>query len=84
MGNDLSWSEFCTYLAGLMSDTPLGKVVAIRSETDQKVIKQFTSEQRRIHRDWKIRIAKSKENDTEFLNKEMESLSNVLKEVFGK
>lgn len=50
--DDLSWDEFCTYLSGLNEKTPLGKIVAIRSEKDPKIIKEMTEDQKRIRREW--------------------------------
>lgn len=52
---DMSWDEFCTYLSGLNEKTALGKVVSIRSEKDQEIIKKMTPEQKRIRRDWERR-----------------------------
>ena len=49
---DMSYSEFVGLLGGLMHDTPLGNVVAIRSETDLKKINKFTPSQRKIYYDW--------------------------------
>lgn len=50
--DDLSWDEFCTYLSGLNEKTALGKIVAIRSEKDPKIIKEMTDDQKRIRREW--------------------------------
>lgn len=61
--NDMSWAEFCSLLSGLMPDTPLGQIVSIRSETDSKIIKNFSKEQRKIRSDWILRRnRKLKEN----------------------
>lgn len=61
--DDMSWSEFCSLLSGIMHDTPLGQVVAIRSEKDPKVIKKFTKEQRQIRNEYlRRRNQKMKEN----------------------
>lgn len=48
----MSWGEFCTLLSGILPETPLGQVVSIRSETDQKRIEAFTPAQRRIYDQW--------------------------------
>ena len=53
----MSWGEFTTLLAGLNEKTALGKVAAIRAETDPKIIKNFSKEQRRIRADWRKRSA---------------------------
>lgn len=54
----MPWEEFCDLLSGLGADTPLGKIVAIRSETDREVLKHFTPDQRRIRSEWQRRAAK--------------------------
>lgn len=50
--DDMSWNEFCNLLAGIMYDTPLGRVAAIRSETDPKKIAEYTPEEARIYYEW--------------------------------
>lgn len=50
--DDMTWDEFCTYLSGLNEKTALGKIVAIRSEKDPKIIKEMTADQKRIRREW--------------------------------
>ena len=52
----VSWDEFKSLLAGMAPETALGRMVAIRSETDKDVIKHFTREQKRIHDDWRNHI----------------------------
>lgn len=53
--DDMSWSEFCSLLSGIMPETPLGRVVSIRAEKDIKVINGFTKEQKKIHNDWLLK-----------------------------
>ena len=57
--NDMPWDEFCSYLSGIMPDTPLGNVVQIRSEDDKEILKNFTPEQKRIRSEWRNRMAKN-------------------------
>lgn len=80
---DMPWTEFCTLVGGLMADTPLGQIVSIRAEKDSKVIKRFTPDQKRIHRDWQNHLAKNKLNNPEQLNKEMDQLTQLLANMFG-
>ena len=80
---DISWDEFCTLLAGLMPDTPLGHVVSIRSEKDQKVIKSFTPEQKRIYSDWMRKQASKKLENPRQLEEDMKALTNMIAAVFG-
>lgn len=75
--DDMTWDEFTTLLSGLNGDTPLGNVVAIRSEKDPKRIKEFSKEQKRIHRDWQRKQA---ENMTrEEYDEAMKMFSNLFK-----
>lgn len=53
----MSWREFAAYVAGLGSDTPLGRIVAIRAEDDPARLKEFTPEMRRIRSRWRARRA---------------------------
>lgn len=55
----MPWEEFKQLLAGISPDTPLGRIVAIRSETDRKVLKHFSKEQQRIRSEWQRRRAKN-------------------------
>lgn len=57
--DEMTWDEFVTLLSGLNGETPLGNIVSIRSEKDPKRIKEFTKEQKRIHRDWQRKQAES-------------------------
>ena len=49
---ELDFDEFLNLTSCLMPDTPLGQIVAIRSETDAETISHFTDAQRKIHDDW--------------------------------
>lgn len=49
----VTWDEFRALLAGISPDTPLGRMVAIRSETDKNVIKHFSRDQKRIYNEWR-------------------------------
>lgn len=49
----VSWDEFRSLLGGISPDTPLGRIVAIRSETDRDIIKHFTRDQKRIYDEWR-------------------------------
>lgn len=53
----VSWDEFRSLLAGLSPETPLGRVVSIRSETDEDMINHFTRDQKRIYDAWRDRKA---------------------------
>ena len=54
----MKWDEFANLLYGLGPDTALGRIVAIRTEEDKEILKNFTPEQHRIRNEWKRRRAK--------------------------
>ena len=49
---ELDFDEFLNLTSCLMPDTPLGRIVAIRSETDTEIISNFTDAQREIRNSW--------------------------------
>ena len=49
---ELQFDEFLNLTSCLMPESPLGQIVAIRSETDADIIRNFTDAQRRIYDDW--------------------------------
>jgi hypothetical protein len=49
---DMSWREFSDLLSCLGAETALGRIVAIRSETDAEVLKNFTKSQKEIRNEW--------------------------------
>ena len=53
----MSWQEFSYYINGLGTETPLGRIVAIRAEDRAEVLKDFTPEQRQIRNDYRRKIA---------------------------
>lgn len=55
----VSWDEFRSLLAGLSPETPLGRMVAIRSELDDNVIEHFTADQKKIWNAWRNRKAEN-------------------------
>ena len=69
---DMTWDEFITLLAGIGGDTPLGRIVSIRSETDKDRIKHFTPEEKKIRNEWRTKnrhtITDQKEIDTAMSN----------------
>lgn len=54
----MKWDEFCSLLRGLSADSPLGRIVQIRTENDPEILKHFTKHQRKIRSDWRNRTAK--------------------------
>lgn len=56
----MSWDEFRDLLTGLGPDTPLLRVVAIRSEEDREILKQFTPSQKKLRMEWRKRRAQQR------------------------
>lgn len=78
---DLPWDEFAVYLAGLLPDTPLGRVVQIRAEKDIKIIESFGPAERKIYDDWKARTASTmSEKEAEQM---MADIERALISAFG-
>lgn len=65
----MKWDEFADLLSGLGPDTALGRIVSIRAEDNDEILKHFTPEQRRIRREWinKQAMKVSEEDRDKFL-----------------
>lgn len=72
----MKWLEFSALISGIGPDTALGRVVAIRAETDKEVIKHFSDDQRRIWREWRNKSAKQKSKE------EVQDYLEMFKEAF--
>ena len=48
----MTWEEFASLLSGLGADSPLVRIVRIRSEKDRDVLRHFTKEQHMIRNEW--------------------------------
>lgn len=49
---DLHYSDWYQLIAGLMEDTPLGRIVLIRKEKDKKTIEGYGSYEKEVRRRW--------------------------------
>lgn len=78
---DMRWDEFRSLLAGLDGDTPLGRVVSIRSEDDPDVLKSFTRGQQKIRNDWRKQSAK--EIPQEKVDEFVEQMKNIFISMAG-
>lgn len=80
--NTISWSEVRMLISGLLPETPLGKVIQIRSESNKEMLKNFTPEMHKIRNDWRSRMAKDKLKDEDALNRTFENMEKMLKILF--
>lgn len=55
----MKWDEFKALVSGLSAETPLGRIVNIRAESDKDVIKRFTKEQKQIRNKWRDKSAQN-------------------------
>lgn len=72
----MKWDEFKSLLVGISPETPLGRIVAIRAEEDEEVLKYFTKEQMKIRSKWRNKVAKEKPK-VQLMN-----FLDVMKDVF--
>ena len=69
---DMTWREFSDLVAYLSADTALGRVVAIRSEDNAEMLKNFTKGQREIREEWR-REHRKEQTEAEY-NASMQAL----------
>ena len=79
---DMTWGEFSSLLCGLGPKTPLGQIVSIRSENDQKMLKNFNASQWKIRNDWRTR--NFRRMDAAELEQQMSQLERQICAAFGK
>ena len=57
---ELPYPEWAKLVGGLMDNTPLGRVVAVRGETDRKKLAAMGPWAQRIHQQWQAHLARRK------------------------
>lgn len=77
----MKWDEFKDLLSGLGPDTPLGRIVAIRAEDDEEILKHFTKEQRRIRNEWRQKQANKVAKEE--LDSVLDAIKNALVSMAG-
>ena len=55
----MTWDEFIDLLSCLSPESPLGRMVQIRLEMDEDILKHFTPQQKKIRSEWQSRRAKT-------------------------
>lgn len=66
-----------------MNDTPLGKVIEIRSEDDPEIIKNMTREQLAIRSEWQAFCNSKVVYSEEDMMKQFEMLEKMMASLFG-
>ncbi len=77
----MKWNEFKALLTGIGSETPLGRIVAIRSEDDPEVLKHFTKSQNEIRNKWRKKSAENKSQEE--VNNFLEDMKNMFITMAG-
>lgn len=73
----MKWDEFSALLKGISPDTPLGKIVEIRSENDKDMLKHFTKQQHKIRNEWRSKNIRKIEMDKKTFDEAMKAWENV-------
>ena len=73
---DLQFDEFLNLTSCLMPESPLGQIVAIRSETDADTISNFTDAQKKIRNDW---LNREMSNNEQEYRESMDKLFSMLR-----
>ena len=75
----MKWDEFKALLVGIGPDTPLGRIVSIRAEDNEEILKHFTQDQHRIRNEWRSRRAScvSEKETMEFLEQMKQALISM-------
>ncbi len=82
---NLPYTEWGKLVSGLMDDTPLGRVVAVRAEEDRRVIAKMNPWQRRIRAEWNAFLAQDavQRQSPADLRAQMDSLERAMARMFG-
>lgn len=80
---DMTFSEFCTLLSGIMPKTPLGQIVSIRSEEDKDMLKNFNKEQHKIRNEWRNRNNPVVDMTEEEKAKKAKEFQDMMANMFG-
>lgn len=80
---ELSYSDWSKLVSGIMDDTPLGRIIAIRIEDDGEIIKKMTPEQLSIRDEWFAFKAKNIINDINTMRRQADDLEKMMALNFG-
>lgn len=81
---ELRYPEWSKLVSGLMDNTPLGRVVAVRGEMDPKIVAQMNPAQKRIRAEWRSFLAsRATMQPREDLAAQMAALERMMASAFG-
>ena len=79
---DMQWTEFSNLLAGLLVETPLGQIISLRLETNREAVKGFNSAQKKINREWQLKLANENKGNAK-ANDKLNDFTEALKKAFS-
>lgn len=77
---NLHYSDWYRLVAGLMDDTPLGRIVAVRAEDDKDRIKHFGAYEKRVRSEW--RAFRDSQISAEFSRVEKKNVAEYFEQIF--
>lgn len=77
---NLLYRDWAQLVSGLMDDTPLGRIVAIRSETDMDAVSRMSPAQKRIRQEWAQYRMKNYKKET---HADIQKLQSMVASMFG-
>lgn len=81
---EMPYAEWAKLVGGLMDDTPLGRVVAVRAETDRKKLAAMGPWARQIRADWQAFLARNApKSDKAEWRRQMAQLERMIANAFG-
>lgn len=80
---ELSWPEWTMLVSGLMDTTPLGHLVALRTERDPAVLRRMTPWQKRARAQWRRFLAGRAAARGDSARREQRGLQQALARMFG-
>lgn len=78
---ELHYGDWAKLVAGLMEDTPLGRVVQVRMEKDGEVLRRMTPQQKQLRAEWAQFTRKRREPHYE---EDIGRLEAMMAALFGK
>ena len=82
---ELGWAVWVKLVGGLMDDTPLGRVVAVRSESDASLVRNMPQWQKQLRTEWAAFRAKRDvmRMGAAGVRSEMDALERMMAKMFG-
>ena len=80
---ELPWAEWAVLVAGLTDETPLGRLVALRTQRDPAEVRRMTPWQRKARACWRRFLAERGARREAQTRQEQRGLQAALARMFG-